>query len=47
MHTNFDHTYNGRTNDYNIYLWRYSHTYVEGIIGKVRSFNKLVGWNMK
>lgn len=28
-------------------MWRYSHDYVEGIIGKVRTFCKLINLTMK
>ena len=45
-YTNFDFTYNKHYNDKNIYLWRYSDSYVQGLIGNITHLVKLYHWNV-
>ena len=44
--TNFDNTYDYSFNHNNPLLWRCSHSYAEGLVGRVRSFIKMTQLNV-
>lgn len=46
--TNFDNSYyyNPQSSD-NVFLYRFSQDYVEGILGKAHQLIKLYGWNIR
>jgi hypothetical protein len=46
-HTNFDNSYyyNQKSSD-NVFLYRYSQEYTEGILGKASQMIKLYSWNI-